>query len=89
MENKKSARELQNELKEYKEFKDYNEFKEYNANRFLLKSIPKMQHPMGHGKKAVKDLLTLHKWRRLLEKIIKFEEVYIYKKENKYIYSSH
>ena len=86
MENKKSARELLDNRHENNELKEYNEFKEYNANRFLLKSIPKMQHPMGHGKKAVKDWLTLHKWRRLLEKIIKFEEVYIYKKEKKYYY---
>ena len=49
MENKKSAQELQNELKEYNEFKDYNEFKEYNANCFVLKSIPKMHQPMGLG----------------------------------------
>ncbi len=64
----------------------YNDPIQYNANRFLLKSIPKMQHPMGHGKKVIKDWLILHKWRRVLEKIIKFEEVYIYKKEKKYYY---
>ena len=45
-----------------------------------------MQHPMGHGKKVIKEWLIFHKWRRVLEKKIKFEEVYIYKKEKKYYY---
>ena len=71
MENIKSALELHNE---------YSDHLQYNANRFLLKSIPNMQHPMGLGGKPAKYWITLRNWRKLLSKIIKFEEVYIYKK---------
>ena len=68
MKNFKSALELYNE---------YNDPIQYNANRFLLKSIPKSYQPMGLGGKPAKYWITLRNWRKLLTKIIKFEEVYI------------
>jgi len=80
MENGKSALELYNK---------YNDDIRYHANRFLLKSIPKMQQPMGLGRKPAKYWITLRNWRKLLTKIIKFEEVYIYKKEKRYYYFTH
>ena len=67
----------------------YNDDIQYNSYRFLLKSIPKMQHPMGSGRKPGKYWITLSNWRKLLTKIIKFEEVYIYKKEKRYYYLTH
>ena len=70
-------------------YNEYNDPIQYNANRFLLKSIPKMQMPMGLGGKPAKYWLTLRNWRTFLTKIIKFEEVYIYKKEKKYYYLTH
>jgi hypothetical protein len=53
---------------------------------FLLKSIPKSYQPMGLGGKPAKYWITLRNWRNLLTKIIKFEQVYIYKKEKRYYY---
>ena len=77
MENKKSALELYNK---------YNDHIQYNAKRFLLTSVPQIQYPMGLGRKPAKYWITLRNWDKLLKKIIKFEEVYIYKKEKKYYY---
>ncbi len=77
METGKSALEL---------YHKYNDDIQYNAYRFLLKSIPKQQRPMGLGGKPAKYWITLSNWRKLLTKIIKFEEVYIYKKEKRYYY---
>ena len=82
MENKQSAikgytaQELHNK---------YNDPMQYNANRFLYNSIPQMQRPMGLGGKPAKYWITLRHWRKILTKIFKFEEVYIFlKKEKKY-----
>ena len=79
MENKKSALELCNK---------YNDPIQYNANRFLLTSVPRIQYPMGLGRKPAKYWIILRNWDKLLKKMIKFEEVYIYKKEKKYYYST-
>ena len=86
MENKKSSKELIDELYEYNELKEYNDYIQYNANRFLLTSVPQIQYPMGLGRKPAKYWITLRNWDKLLKQIIKFEEVYIYKKEKKYYY---
>ena len=77
MENKKSTLELYNK---------YNDSIQYNAKRFLLTSVPQIQYPMGLGGKPAKYWITLRNWDKLLKQIIKFEEVYIYKKEKKYYY---
>ena len=73
MENKTSALELYNN---------------YNAKRFLLTSVPRIQYTMGLGRKPAKYWIILRNWDKLLKKMIKFEEVYIYKKEKKYYYST-
>ncbi len=54
----------------------------------LLKLIPQIQHPMGSGRKPGKYWLTLSNWRKLLSKVVKFEEVYIHKKEKMYYLTS-
>ena len=77
METGKSALEL---------YHKYNDDIRYNAYRFLLKSIPKSYLQMGSGIKPGKNWITLSNWKKVLTKIIKFEEVYIYKKEKRYYY---
>ena len=54
----------------------------------LLKLIPKFKDCMGSGRKPGKYWLTLSNWRKLLLKVVKFEEVYIHKKEKMYYLTS-
>ncbi len=54
----------------------------------LYKSIPKFKGCMGLGRKPIKYWIILYNWKQILSKLVKFEEVYIYKKEKMYSLTS-
>ena len=48
------------------------------------REIPNFNDCIGRCRITPKQRLILWKWKKLLSKLIKFEEVYIYKKEKLY-----
>lgn len=48
------------------------------------REIPKFHDCMGSGGMPPKYWILMRRWKKILSKLVKFEEVYIYKKEKLY-----
>ena len=54
----------------------------------LYKLIPKFKDCMGSGRMPPKYWIIMSNWKTILSKLVKFKEVYIYKKEKMYCLTS-